>query len=134
MKQWYVVDATDQALGRMASRIALILRGKHKPSYQPHCDHGDYVIVINADRIRVTGRKRHQKMYYKHSGYPGGLKAVTFENLQKKAPACIVEKAIHGMMPRGPLGRDMCRKLKVYASSVHPHVAQQAVLVNLETI
>ncbi len=122
---WYVVDAKDQVLGRLASEIARRLRGKHKPEYTPHVDTGDYIIVVNAGMAKVTGRKATDKIYYSHSGYPGGIKSITFEKLIKKAPEQVIEKAVKGMLPRGPLGRAMFRKLKVYAGPEHKHAAQQ---------
>jgi len=130
--KWYVVDASGKVLGRLASQIAKYLRGKHRPEYTPHADAGDYVIVINASQIKVTGKKEQDKMYYRHSGYPGGLKETTFEKLQAKDPTRIIEIAVKGMMPKNPLGRAMLRKLKVYAGSDHPHSAQQPTEINLE--
>lgn len=130
--KWYVVDATGKVLGRLASQIAKYLRGKHKPEYTPHCDAGDYVIVLNAAKIKVTGNKKQDKMYYSHSGFPGGIKETTFEKLQAKDPTQIIEIAVRGMLPKNPLGRDMLRKLKVYAESEHPHAAQQPIEINLE--
>jgi large subunit ribosomal protein L13 len=124
-RQWYVVDAADQTLGRLASEVATILRGKNKPSYTPHLDTGDFVVVINADRIRVSGNKATQKLYRRHSGRPGGLKTETFTHLQGRLPERIVETAIKGMLPHNALGRQMFRKLKVYRGSEHPHAAQQ---------
>ena len=122
---WYLVDATDKVLGRLASEIAKRLRGKHKASYTPHVDTGDYIVVINAEKIRITGNKRTDKVYYKHSGWPGGLKTITFDKLQDKAPEKIIEVAVKGMLPKGPLGRTMFRKLKVYSGAEHQHSAQQ---------
>lgn len=130
---WYVVDATDKTLGRLASRIAMILRGKNKPEYTPHVDTGDYVIVINADKVKVTGNKASDKIYYSHSGYPGGLKTINFEKLVAKAPGRVIELAVKGMLPKNPLGRAMYRKLKVYAGSEHNHSAQQPKLLDLKT-
>ncbi len=130
--KWYVVDATDKVLGRLATQIAKVLRGKHKPEYTPHADAGDYVIVLNAAQVKVTGNKRDEKIYYRHSGYPGGLKEETFEEVQAKDPARIIEKAVKGMLPKNPLGREMLRKLKVYAGAEHPHVAQQPIEINLD--
>ena len=124
-RQWFVVDATEQTLGRLASEIARRLRGKHKPIYTPHVDTGDYVIVVNADKVRVTGKKRTDKMYYRHSGYPGGLKSISFQRLVDKAPQRIIEHAVKGMLPKGPLGRAMFRKLKVFAGPEHQHNAQK---------
>ena len=122
---WYVVDADGKTLGRLATEIARRLRGKHKPEYTPHIDTGDYIVVVNAEKVRVTGRKRSDKIYYHHSGYPGGIKSISFEKLQAKAPARIIETAVKGMLPRGPLGRAMFRKLRVYAGPEHLHCAQQ---------
>ena len=124
-RQWYVVDAEGKALGRLASEIASRLRGKHKPVYTPHVDTGDYIIVVNAEKIRVTGRKETDKVYYHHSGFPGGIKSITLDKLREKAPHRIIETAVRGMLPKGPLGRDMFRKLRVYAGSEHEHAAQQ---------
>ncbi|HHU92637.1 MAG TPA: 50S ribosomal protein L13 [Halanaerobiaceae bacterium] len=124
-RQWYVVDATGQTLGRLATRIAEILRGKHKAIYTPHVDTGDYVIVINAEKIHLTGKKWEQKKYYRHSGYPGGLKETTYDKLLQKKPEFIIEKAVKGMIPHNKLGRQMIKKLKVYAGPEHPHQAQQ---------
>lgn len=129
---WYVVDATDQVLGRLATQIAKYLRGKHKPEFTPHADAGDYIVVINAEKIKVTGKKEQDKIYYSHSGYPGGLKEITFEKLHEKDPIRIIELAVKGMMPKNPLGRAMLRKLKVYVGAEHPHTAQQPVMINLE--
>ena len=124
-RQWYVVDAEGKALGRLASEIATRLRGKHKPVYTPHVDTGDYIIVVNADKVRVTGRKETDKVYYHHSGFPGGIKSITLDKLREKAPHRIIETAVRGMLPKGPLGRDMFRKLRIYAGSEHNHAAQQ---------
>ncbi len=124
-RSWLVVDANGKALGRLASEVAHRLRGKHKPEYTPHVDTGDYVVVVNADKVRVTGKKATDKMYYRHSGYPGGIKAISFEHLRRKHPEQIIERAVKGMLPRNPLGRAMFRKLKVYAGADHPHSAQQ---------
>lgn len=124
-RKWYVVDADGKTLGRLASEVASILRGKKKPTYTPFMDTGDYVIVINAERIQVTGKKRQQKIYKRHTGYPGGLRETTFEELQAKKPEEIIRHAVKGMMPKGPLGRQMFKKLKVYAGSEHKHEAQQ---------
>jgi large subunit ribosomal protein L13 len=124
-RDWYVIDASDQVLGRLAVEIARRLRGKHKPEFTPHVDTGDYIVVINAEKVRVTGRKGEQKMYYRHSQYAGGLKTTNFTKLQQKFPARIIEKAVKGMLPKGPLGSAMYRKLKVYAGGEHPHAAQQ---------
>ncbi len=124
-RSWYVIDANNQTLGRLATEVARRLRGKHKAEYTPHVDTGDYIVVINADKVRVTGNKTTDKMYYRHSGYPGGIKSVSFQKLRDTYPDRIIEKAVKGMMPRNPLGRAMLRKLKVYAGSEHPHSAQQ---------
>jgi large subunit ribosomal protein L13 len=124
-RDWYVIDATDKVLGRLASAIALRLRGKHKPEYTPHVDTGDYVVVVNAGKVHVTGKKATDKIYYRHSGYPGGIKAIRFEEMRAKRPERMIEIAVRGMLPRGPLGRAMFRKLKVYAGAEHRHVAQQ---------
>lgn len=123
--RWYVVDATDQVLGRMATRIATILMGKHKPTYTPHVDTGDFVVVINAEKIRVTGAKRSDKQYDWFTRYPGGRKVVSFEAMQAKHPTKIIEMAVRRMLPKSKLGRKMLMKLKVYAGSEHPHQAQQ---------
>lgn len=125
-RSWYVVDAQGKTLGRMASRIAAILRGKHKPEYTPHVDTGDYVIVVNAAKVKVTGRKEQDKLYYRHSQYPGGISEMNFSQLMAKHPDRAVSFAIKGMLPKNPLGRAMFDKLKVYAGAEHPHVAQQA--------
>ncbi len=124
-RDWYVVDATARPLGRLASEIAKRLRGKHKPVYTPHVDTGDYIIVINAEKIGVTGNKRTDKMYHRHSGYPGGLKTMSLEKLLAKAPERVLEIAVKGMLPKGPLGRAMYRKLRVYAGGEHKHTSQQ---------
>lgn len=124
-REWYVIDAQDKVLGRVAAEVARRLRGKHKPEYTPHVDTGDYIIVINADKLRVTGDKNEGKIYYRHSGYPGGLYKRTFQEMQEKFPGRALEKAVKGMLPKGPLGYAMIRKLKVYAGSDHQHAAQQ---------
>ena len=124
-RDWYVVDATDKVLGRLASQLALRLRGKHKPIFTPHVDTGDFIVVINADKLRVTGNKALQKKYYRHSGYPGGIYETNFEKLHARFPRRVVEKAVKGMLPKGPLGYAMAKKLKVYAGEAHPHAAQQ---------
>jgi large subunit ribosomal protein L13 len=124
-RDWYVIDASDKVLGRMASEIARRLRGKHKPEYTPHVDTGDYIIVVNANKVHVTGNKRSDKMYHHHSGYPGGIKSVNFEKLVASHPDRIIKQAVKGMLPRGPLGRAMLRKLKIYAGPEHQHSAQQ---------
>tara|TARA_B100001093_G_scaffold489891_1_gene528452 strand:+ start:6429 stop:6848 length:420 start_codon:yes stop_codon:yes gene_type:complete len=124
-EKWYVVDAEDKTLGRLASVVASRLRGKHKAEYTPHAITGDHIIIVNAEKVKVTGNKTTDKIYYSHSGYPGGIKNISFDKLQQKAPTMIIEKAIKGMLPKGPLGRDMFRNLKVYAGTDHPHQAQQ---------
>jgi len=123
--KWYIVDANNVVLGRLASRIAQILRGKHKPIWAPHVDCGDFVIVINADKVRVTGRKAEQKLYYRHTGYPGGLRVTPFNKMMAKKPEYILQEAVRGMLPRNKLGRKMLKKLKIYTSSEHPHTAQK---------
>ncbi len=128
---WYVVDATDKTLGRMATEIANRLRGKHKPEYTAHVDTGDYIIVVNAEKVKVTGNKFTDKMYYRHTGFPGGIKSVSFDKLQELAPERIIQQAVQGMMPRNKLGRAMLTKLRVYAGSEHPHTAQQPVDLNI---
>jgi len=122
---WFVVDADNKVLGRLATEIAKRLRGKHKPEYTPHVDTGDYIIVVNAEKVHVTGRKKTDKMYHHYSGYPGGLKSISFDKLIQKAPERIIQFAVKRMLPRGPLGRAMFRKLKVYAGPEHQHEAQQ---------
>lgn len=124
-RDWFVIDAENKVLGRLATEVARRLRGKHKPEYTPHVDTGDYIVVINADKIAVTGNKEQNKMYHHHTGYPGGLKSMTLEKLREKAPERIIEKAVKGMLPKNPLGRAMFSKLKVYAGSEHSHTAQQ---------
>jgi len=124
-RDWYVVDAEGKTLGRIATEIARRLRGKHKAEYTPHVDTGDYIIVINAEKVTVTGNKAKDKMYHAHTGFPGGLKSTTFDKLQAAKPEMIIEKAVKGMLPRGPLGRAMYRKLKVYSGTEHNHAAQQ---------
>jgi large subunit ribosomal protein L13 len=130
-RKWYIVDANNLILGRLATRIATVLRGKHRPQYTPHVDCGDHVIVINAEKIRVTGNKENDKIYYRHSGYAGGLKSITLEKQREKHPERIIEAAVKGMMPKGPLGRSMLKKLKVYAGEDHPHTAQQPEAIKL---
>lgn len=122
---WYVVDADGKTLGRLASEIAFRLRGKHKPEYTPHVDTGDHIVVINAEKVHVTGRKREQKHYYRHTGYPGNMKEFSLQERLEQAPERVIEQAVKGMLPRNPLGRDMRRKLRVYAGAEHPHTAQQ---------
>ena len=124
-RDWYIVDAEGKTLGRMAAEIAHRLRGKHKPEYTPHVDTGDYIVVINAEKVRVTGNKATDKMYHSHTGYPGGLKSISFEKLIDKAPERVIQSAVKGMLPKGPLGRAMFKKMKVYAGDAHPHAAQQ---------
>jgi large subunit ribosomal protein L13 len=130
-RDWFVVDAADKTLGRMASEIAHRLRGKHKAEYTPHVDTGDYIVVINAEKVRVSGAKTTDKMYHHHTGYPGGLKSISFEKLIDKAPERVIQGAVKGMLPRNPLGRAMFRKLKVYAGNEHPHTAQQPQALNI---
>tara|TARA_B110000438_G_scaffold60397_1_gene60586 strand:+ start:115 stop:549 length:435 start_codon:yes stop_codon:yes gene_type:complete len=124
-REWFIVDAAEKTLGRLATEIALRLKGKHKPEYTPHVDTGDYIVVINAEKIRVTGKKTTDKMYYRHTGYPGGLRSISFDKLIDHKPEMVIEQAVKGMLPKNPLGRDMYRKLKVYAGTEHPHAAQQ---------
>ena len=124
-RKWYVLDAEGKTLGRLASEAASILRGKNKPIYTPHVDTGDYVIIINAEKVEVTGKKRKEKIYKRHTGYPGGLREITFEKLQAKNPEEIIRHAVKGMMPKGSLGRQMYKKLKVYAGNEHNHAAQK---------
>ena len=124
-RDWYVVDASGKTLGRLATEIARRLRGKHKPEFTPHVDTGDYIIVVNADKVHVTGRKASDKMYYRHTGYIGNLKSISFEKLQARAPGRVIEIAVKGMLPKNPLGRAMFRKLKVYPGPEHRHAAQQ---------
>jgi large subunit ribosomal protein L13 len=124
-REWWVVDATGHTLGRLATQIATILRGKHKATFTPHMDCGDHVIVVNADKVRVTGNKLDQKVYYRHSGYPGGLKSITLREQLEKHPSRVIQSAVRGMLPHNRLGRQMLKKLRVYASDTHPHEAQQ---------
>jgi len=124
-RNWYIVDAEGETLGRLASRIAPILKGKHKPIYTPHLDCGDFVIIVNAERVRVTGRKMDQKLYHRHSGYPGGLSSISLRDQLAKHPERVLQAAIRGMLPKNKLGRRMIKKLKVYAGDSHPHQAQQ---------
>ena len=131
-RDWYVIDASNKVLGRVATEIARRLRGKHKAEYTPHVDTGDYIVVINAEKITVTGRKFKKKIYYRHSGFPGGIKSVSFDKLQEKNPTRIIELAVKGMLPKNVLGRAMYRKLKVYAGSEHPHTAQQPKQLDIE--
>jgi large subunit ribosomal protein L13 len=133
-QKWYVVDAADQRLGRLATQIAMVLRGKNKPEYTPFMDTGDFVIVINADKVDVTGKKRQQKLYRRHSGRPGGMKIETFAALQKRVPERIIEKAVKGMLPKNTLGRQLFTKLKVYAGPDHPHQSQKPESLEIKTI
>ncbi|WP_280546691.1 MULTISPECIES: 50S ribosomal protein L13 [unclassified Halomonas] len=130
-RDWFVVDATDKTLGRLATEIARRLRGKHKPEYTPHVDGGDYIVVINAEKVQVTGNKARAKTYYRHTGYPGGLRSMNFEKMIAHAPERVIESAVKGMLPKGPLGRAMYTKLKVYAGTEHPHAAQQPQALNI---
>ena len=129
---WFVVDAKDKVLGRVATEVARRLRGKHKPEYTPHADMGDYIIVLNVDKIRVTGNKAADKMYHSHTGFPGGLKTVNFEKLLAHKPEKVLELAVKGMLPKNPLGRAMFRKLKVYAGAEHEHQAQQPEVLEID--
>lgn len=131
-RDWLVVDASEKVLGRLATEIARRLRGKHKAEYTPHVDTGDYIIVTNAEKVIVTGRKFKNKMYYRHTGYPGGIKSDSFEKLQARNPVRIIELAVKGMLPKNPLGREMYRKLKVYVGNDHPHTAQQPKKFDIE--
>ena len=124
-RDWFVVDAAGKTLGRLSTEIARRLRGKHKPEYTPHVDTGDYIVVINCEKVRVTGKKEKDKMYYSHTGYMGGIKSISFEKLIDKAPERVIQTSVKGMLPKGPLGRAMFKKMKVYAGSEHPHTAQQ---------
>jgi large subunit ribosomal protein L13 len=130
-REWYVIDAEGQTLGRLASKIAPIIKGKHKPIYTPHLDCGDFVIVINAEKVRVTGRKLDQKFYYRHSGYPGGLSSISLRDQLADHPERVLQAAVRGMLPKNKLGRQMIKKLKVYAGDSHPHQAQQPKLLKL---
>ena len=131
-REWFVIDATDQVLGRVAAKAAHILKGKHKPQYTPHVDTGDFVIILNADKIRMTGTKATSKEYYRHSGYPGGLKMETFAEAMQKHPERVIEHAVKGMLPKNTLGRAMGKKLKVYTGAEHPHMAQQPREIKME--
>jgi large subunit ribosomal protein L13 len=133
-QNWYVVDAADKRLGRLASEIAMILRGKNKPTYTPHMDTGDFVIVVNAEKVVVTGKKRTQKLYRRNSGRPGGMKTETFAKLQTRIPERIIEHAVKGMLPKNSLGRQLFTKLKVYAGNSHPHQAQKPQVLTIKTI
>lgn len=124
-RDWYVVDAAGQTLGRLATEIATRLRGKHKPEYTPHVDTGDYIVVTNVEKIRVTGNKSEDKMYYRHTGFPGGIYETNFKKMQQRFPGRVLEKAVKGMLPKGPLGYAMLKKMKCYAGAAHPHAAQQ---------
>ncbi len=130
-RDWYVVDAEGKTLGRLATEIASRLRGKHKPEYTPHVDTGDYIVVINAEKVAVTGKKASDKMYYAHSGFPGGIKSISFDKLIQRKPEMVIEAAVKGMLPKGPLGRAMFRKLKVYAGAEHAHAAQQPQVLDI---
>ena len=130
-RDWYVIDATGKTLGRLSTEIAHRLRGKHKPEYTPHIDTGDYIVVVNAEKVRVTGNKLKDKIYYRHTGYIGNLKSISLEKLLKEAPERVIEGAVKGMLPRGPLGRQMYAKLKVFAGPEHPHAAQQPIPVQV---
>lgn len=130
-RDWFVVDADGKTLGRLATEIATRLRGKHKAEYTPHVDTGDYIVVVNAEKVQVTGNKARDKMYYHHTGYVGNLKSISFEKLIDKAPERVIQNAVKGMLPRNPLGRDMFRKLKVYAGAEHPHASQQPQALNI---
>lgn len=130
-RDWYVVDAENQTLGRLATEIARRLRGKHKPEYTPHVDTGDYIVVVNAEKVRVTGNKMKDKMYHHHTGYVGNLKSISLEKLLQKAPERVIETAVKGMLPRNPLGRAMYSKLRVYAGTEHQHTAQQPKVLEL---
>jgi len=131
-RQWFVIDAQNLVLGRLATEIARRLRGKHKPEYTPHIDTGDYIIVINAEKLRVTGGKEIKKMYHHHTGYPGGIKSIRYDKLMEKAPEMILQSAVKGMLPKGPLGRDMFRKLKIYIGPEHQQSAQQPIPLTLK--
>ena len=133
-RQWHVIDATDVVLGRLASQTAKLLRGKHKPYYAPHIDTGDFVVIINAGKVAMTGNKRAQKQYHRHSGYPGGMRSTSYEVLLSTRPQLVVEKAVKGMLPHNTLGRQMLSKLKVYAGPTHPHQAQQPVPYELSQV
>ena len=132
--EWFVIDATDKVLGRVASEVALRLRGKHKAIYTPHVDTGDFIVIINAAQLRVTGAKPIDKIYYSHSGYPGGISSINFRDMQAKFPGRALEKAVKGMLPKGPLGYAMIKKLKVYAGAEHPHTAQQPKVLEIAGI
>ncbi len=131
-RKWYLIDAENQVVGRLASQVAAMLRGKHKPSFTPHVDTGDYIVIINADKVRFTGAKETDKTYYKHSGYPGGLTSLSPSEVRVKKPTFIVDNAVKGMLPKGSLGRQMIRKLKTYAGADHPHEAQNPEVITLQ--
>lgn len=131
-RKWLLVDATDLVLGRLSTQVASILRGKHKAIYTPHCDTGDFVVIVNAEKVRLTGNKLEDKVYYHHSNFPGGLKSITAGKLLKEKPEDVIKFAVKGMLPKGPLGRDMILKLKVYAGSVHPHEAQRPEVLTIK--
>ena len=131
-RDWYIIDASNKTLGRLAAKIAHRLRGKHKAEYTPHVDTGDYIVVTNVETIKVTGRKFKNKIYYSHTGFPGGIKEISFEKLQAKHPERVLERAVKGMLPKNSLGRDMFRKLKIYVGSEHPHEAQQPKQLDIE--
>ncbi|MBR7832384.1 50S ribosomal protein L13 [Actinospica durhamensis] len=133
-RKWYVIDATDLVLGRLASQTAILLRGKHKPQFAPHVDTGDFVIIVNAEKVHLSGNKREDKLAYRHSGYPGGLRSVKYGDLIDKDPRKALEKAVRGMLPHNSLGRDMLKKLKVYGGPNHPHAAQQPVAYELSQV
>jgi len=133
-RQWYLIDASEHRLGRLASQVAMILRGKNKPIFTPHLDTGDFVIIINAEKVVVTGKKKSQKIYHRNSGRPGGMKTETFEKLQVRLPERIIEQAVKGMLPKNSLGRTLFTKLKVYAGTNHPHAAQQPIELKINTI
>ena len=130
-REWFVIDATDKVLGRVASLVAHRLRGKHKAIFTPHVDTGDFIVVVNADKMRVTGQKEKQKMYHRHTGYPGGIRSESYEKLHARRPDRVLETAVKGMLPKGPLGYSLLRKLKVYAGATHPHTAQQPKALNV---
>ncbi len=130
-RDWYVIDATDKTLGRLATEVARRLRGKHKAEYTPHVDTGDYIVIINAEKVRTTGNKTTDKVYYRHTEYPGGIRSTSLQQMLDKHPERVIEKAVKGMLPSGPLGFAQFRKLKVYAGSVHPHTAQQPAVLNI---
>jgi len=131
-REWHLIDAKDQVLGRMASKIASMLRGKHKPIFTPHVDTGDFIVVVNADKIKVSGTKESDKLYWSHSGFTGSIKSVTFEEQIERHPTRVIELAVRGMLPKGPLGRKMFKKLKIYTEATHPHTAQNPVSLSLK--